>query len=124
MPGHAEFPDGPHNRWTHSEGAIPHARDGVHVLWAMDGVSEFTRIQHDKPNPEVQIVASRRWREERIQAIESGLRNRLGQDVHKQARLLDTIPPEASGKHRCVVSHARLDGGLENAASHPQPENP
>lgn len=93
------------------------------MLWAVDGVSEFTRIQHNKPNPEVWAVANSRWQSEMGQAIESDLQNRLRQDVYKQARLLDTIPPEASGKHRYVVSHVWLDGGLVNAASHPQPVN-
>ncbi len=54
--------------------------------------------------------------------IEAGLQKRLGQDVHIQVRLLDNIPLEASGKHRYVVSHVKLNGDLANAASHPQPE--
>lgn len=105
-----------------SDGTIMHALAGIYVLRAVDGVGEFKLIQHDKLNLEVQVVANDRWRAEMVQAIETGLNKRLGQDVHIQVRLLDTIPPEASGKHRYVVSHVRLDGGLENAAAHPQPD--
>jgi phenylacetate-CoA ligase len=105
-----------------SDGTIMHALAGIYVLRAVDGVGEFKLIQHDKLNLEVQVVANNRWRAEMVQAIETGLKKRLGQDVHIRVRLLDTIPPEASGKHRYVVSHVRLDGGLENAAAYPQPD--
>jgi phenylacetate-CoA ligase len=98
------------------DGTIMHALAGIYVLRAVDGVGEFKLIQHDKLNLEVQVVANNRWRAEMVQAIDTGLKKRLGQDVHIQVRLLDTIPPEASGKHRYVVSHVRLDGDLENAA--------
>jgi phenylacetate-CoA ligase len=88
-----------------SDGTIMHALAGIYVLRAVDGVGEFKLLQHDKLNLEVQVVANRRWQADMIQAIETGLKKRLGQDVHIQVRLLDTIPPEASGKHRYVVSH-------------------
>jgi phenylacetate-CoA ligase len=105
-----------------SDGAIMHALAGIYVLRAVDGVGEFKLIQHDKLNLEVQVVANHRWQAEMTQAIEAGLQKRLGQDVHIQVKLLDTIPPEASGKHRYVVSHVKLNEDLVNAASHPQPE--
>jgi len=105
-----------------TDGTIMHALAGIYVLRAMDGVGEFKLIQHDRLHLEVQVVPNGRWRPEMTQAIEAGLQKRLGDDVVIQVRLLDTIPPEASGKHRYVVSHVRLEGGLETAASHPQPE--
>jgi phenylacetate-CoA ligase len=105
-----------------SDGTIMHALAGIYVLRAVDGVGEFKIIQHDKKHLEVQVVANNRWQAEMTQAIEAGLQKRLGQDVHIQVKLLDTIPPEASGKHRYVVSHVKLNGDLANAASHPQPE--
>lgn len=105
-----------------SDGTIMHALAGIYVLRAVDGVGEFKLIQHDKQNLEVQVVANNRWQAEMTQAIEAGLQKRLGQDVHIQVKLLDNIPPEASGKHRYVISHVKLNGGLAHAASHPQPE--
>jgi phenylacetate-CoA ligase len=104
------------------DGTIMHALAGIYVLRAVDGVGEFKLIQHDKLDLEVQVVANGRWKSEMTQAIEAGLKQRLGEDVRIRVRLLDTIPPEASGKHRYVVSHVRLEGGLENAAGHPQPD--
>ena len=61
-----------------------------------------------------------RWRPESAHAIESGLRQRLGEDVRVTVRQIDRIAPEASGKHRYVVSHVPLAGQLGLAASTPQ----
>lgn len=105
-----------------SDGTIMHALAGIYVLRAVDGVGEFKLIQHDKQHLEVQVVANNRWHAEMTQAIEAGLQKRLGQDVHIQVKLLDNIPPEASGKHRYVISHVKLNAGLAHAASHLQPE--
>ncbi len=105
-----------------ADGTIMHALAGIYILRAVEGVGEFKLIQHDKLDLEVLVVPNNRWQADMTDAIESGLHQRLGQDVHIRVRLLDTIPPEASGKHRYVVSHVRLQGGLENAAAHPQPE--
>jgi phenylacetate-CoA ligase len=105
-----------------ADGTIMHALAGIYVLRAVDGVGEFKLIQHDRLDLEVLVVPNGRWQADMTQAIESGLRQRLGEDVRIRVRLLDTIPPEASGKHRYVVSHVRLEGGLEHAAGHPQPE--
>lgn len=105
-----------------SDGTIMHALAGIYVLRAVDGVGEFKLIQHGLRDLEVQVVANPRWRPDMAGTIESGLRKRLGEDVGVRVRILDTIPPEASGKHRYVVSHVRLGGGLELAASQPQSE--
>lgn len=105
-----------------ADGTIMHALAGIYVLRAVDGVGEFKLIQHDRLDLEVLVVPNGRWRADMTQAIESGLGQRLGNEVRINIRLLDTIPPEASGKHRYVVSHVRLEGGLEHAAGHPQPE--
>jgi phenylacetate-CoA ligase len=104
------------------DGTIMHALAGIYVVRAVDGVGEFKLIQHDRQNLEVQVVANSRWQPDMTRTIESGLKKRLGEDVDVHVRLVDAIPPEASGKHRYVVSHVRLEGGLGQAASHPQPE--
>ena len=68
-------------------------------------------------------VTNERWRSTSVHAIESGLRQRLGEDVRVAVRQVDQIAPEASGKHRYVVSHVRLDGQLGLATSTPQQVN-
>ena len=51
---------------------------------------------------------ARAGRRERAHAIDAGLRQRLGDDVRVTVRVVDAIAPEASGKHRYVVSHVPL----------------
>ncbi len=106
-----------------ADGTIMHALAGIYVLRAVDGVGEFKLIQHDRLDLEVLVVPNGRWQSDMTQAIEAGLKKRLGDDVVIRVRLLDTIPPEASGKHRYVVSHVRLEAGLEHAAGHPPPKD-
>ena len=106
-----------------SDGTIMHALAGIYVLRAVEGVGEFKLVQHDTRNLEVQVVPNARWQTAMTQAIEAGLRKRLGDDVRIEVKLVEEIPPEASGKHRYVVSHVRLEGGLGNAAARPQPGN-
>jgi phenylacetate-CoA ligase len=102
-----------------SDGTIMHALAGIYVLRAVDGVGEFKLIQRDRSSIEVRVVPNGRWCAEMTPAIEAGLKQRLGHDVRVDVKLVDGIPPEASGKHRYVVSHVRLEGGLEGAAAHP-----
>jgi phenylacetate-CoA ligase len=52
-----------------------------------------------------------------MHAIESGLQQRLGADVRVTVRVVDAIEPEASGKHRYVVSHVPLQGELSQATA-------
>lgn len=106
-----------------ADGTIMHALAGIYVLRAIDGVGEFKLIQHDRQNLEVQVVPNPRWKPDMAQAIESGLKKRLGPEANIHVKLVDAIPPEASGKHRYVVSHVPLQGGLEAAAAMPTHSN-
>ena len=45
-----------------------------------------------------------RWTPAAAAAIGRGLQMRLGDDVRIETRVVDSIAPEASGKHRYVVS--------------------
>ena len=50
-------------------------------------------------------------------SITQGLRDRMGDGVRINLRLVEHIPAEASGKHRYVVSHVPLHGALRAAGS-------
>jgi len=54
------------------------------------------------------------------QVITSGLKRRVGDDVQVDVKLVDAIPPEASGKHRYVVSRVKLNAGLRYTDSETQ----
>lgn len=100
-----------------ADGTIMHALAGIYVLRAVDGVAEFKLIQHALTDVEVLVVTGPRWTDAGPAAIQHGLRERLGADVRVAVRLVDEIAPEASGKHRYVVSHVRLDADLAQATS-------
>ena len=102
-----------------SDGAIMHALAVIYVLRAVPGVGEFKIVQHSLQDIEVQVVPNARWEESGRAAIESGLCQRLGKDVRIDIRLVEAIPPEASGKHRYVVSHVPLSDGLKMAGHGP-----
>lgn len=100
-----------------SDGTIMHALAGIYVLRAVEGVAEFKLIQHELRDLEVLVVRNMNWREEGLHKIEKGLKERMGNDVNIRIQLVDDIAPEASGKHRYVVSHVQLAGGLGIATS-------
>ena len=85
------------------------------MLRAIVGVAEFKLVQHDLQHLEVQVVSGPGWLAAGAEAIQAGLQQRLGSDVHIELRLVDQIAPEASGKHRYVVSHVALPGQLGRA---------
>lgn len=100
-----------------ADGRIMHALALIYVLRAIPGVAQFKLIQHAVERLEVQVVPDARWDEAAGVAVVQGLRARLGLDVAVDLRLLETISPEASGKHRYVVSHVPLQGALAEATA-------
>ncbi len=99
-----------------SDGTIMHALAVIYVLRAVEGVGEFKIVQHTVRDIEVMVTPNARWQEAGRIEIESGLRKRLGEDIRVDLRLVDNIPPEASGKHRYVISKVALSDGLKAAS--------
>ena len=100
-----------------ADGRIMHALAVIYVLRAIPGVGQFKLIQHAVDRMEVQVVPDVRWNEGAREAVIQGLRARLGPTLNIELKLLDAIAPEASGKHRYVVSHVPLGGALAQAVS-------
>ncbi len=100
-----------------ADGRIMHALAVIYVLRAIPGVAQFKLIQHAVDQLEVQVVQDARWSDTAREAVLSGLRARLGPTLQVDLKLLDAIAPEASGKHRYVVSHVPLQGALAHAVS-------
>jgi phenylacetate-CoA ligase len=100
-----------------ADGRIMHALALIYVLRAIPGVGQFKLIQHAVDRLEVQVVPDPRWNAAAHDAVLQGLRARLGDGLKVDLMLLDAIAPEASGKHRYVVSHVRLQGGLAQATA-------
>jgi len=99
-----------------ADGRIMHALAVIYVLRAIPGVEQFKLIQHAVDQVEVQVVPDTRWNEAARAAVTEGLRARLGSALAIDLKLLDSIAPEASGKHRYVVSHVSLHNALAQAA--------
>ena len=99
-----------------ADGRVMHALAVIYVLRAVPGIAQFKCIQHALDRMEVQIVPDVDWNKAAREAIVAGLRARLGDALQVDLRMLDDIPPEASGKHRYVVSHVPLAGALKLAA--------
>lgn len=100
-----------------ADGRVMHALAVIYVLRAVPGIAQFKCIQHALDRMEVQIVPNAEWNEAAHAAVVAGLRARLGDALHVEVRMLDDIPPEASGKHRYVVSHVPLAGSLKQAVA-------
>jgi len=98
-----------------ADGTMMHALAGIYVLREVEGVREFKIIQHSVDNVEVLVVPGAAWDGQAQQQIVQGLQRRLGDDVAVRVRPVEEIAPEASGKHRYVVSHVTLEGGLDAA---------
>lgn len=99
------------------DGTIMHALAVIYVLRSVEGVAQFKCIQHSPLVMEVQVVPTPDWSERTAEAILLGLRARLGQNLQITLAMRDEIPPEASGKHRYVVSHVKLSNELKQAAA-------
>ena len=102
-----------------SDGTIMHALAVIYVLRAVAGVAEFKIVQHSLHEFEVLVVPNNSWQESGRVEIETGLRKRLGDDIHIDLRLLESIPAEASGKYRYVISRVSLSDDLKAASEVP-----
>ena len=100
-----------------ADGRVMHALAVIYVLRAVPGIAQFKCIQHAIDRMEVQIVPDVDWNEAARETVVAGLRARLGDALQVDLRMLDDIPPEASGKHRYVVSHVPLAGALKQVVA-------
>lgn len=93
------------------DGAIMHALSVIYILRAVPGVGEFKIVQHAVDRIEVLIVPNPSWQDAAKDTVAGQFRARMGESVRVEIVLCESIPPEASGKHRYVVSHVRLGEG-------------
>jgi phenylacetate-CoA ligase len=100
-----------------ADGRIMHALAVVYVLRAIPGIGQFKLVQHAVDRLEVLVVPDARWSDAARVALVDGLRARLGAELRVDLKLQAAIAPEASGKHRYVVSHVPLHGALSQAVA-------
>jgi len=97
------------------DGVIMHALAVIYVLRAVEGIAEFKIVQHTLRDVEVLVVPDALWSKTKQAQVMAGLVERLGPELRINIRLVESIPVEASGKYRYVVSHVPLGDGLDPA---------
>jgi phenylacetate-CoA ligase len=95
------------------DGAIMHALAVIYIPRAIEGIKEFKIIQWSLQHLEVLICPGPSWRDEAKDEIVSQLCRRMGGPLKVDISLVESIAPEASGKHRYVVSHVALPEKLD-----------
>lgn len=89
---------------VHENGSIIHALAGIYILRETPGVEQFKLIQHAINEFEILIVPNQFWDHASIAVIENKAKARFGAVCHVAIQLVNSIPPEISGKIRQVVS--------------------
>lgn len=102
---------------VHADGTIMHALAIIYAVRGVDGVAQFKCVQHTPLEMDVQIVPNSAWTALSAEKITAGLKARLSSAVRITIIEMDSIAPEASGKHRYVVSHVYLPAELKQAVA-------
>lgn len=87
-------------------GGFTHALSVIYVLRDEPCVREFKIIQQPNLDLDVQLVPRAPLDAARQARIADQLKRRIGAAIEVRIHLRDEIPPDPSGKHRCVVSLA------------------
>jgi phenylacetate-CoA ligase len=89
---------------VHENGSIVHALAAIYVLRETVGVEQFKITQQAVNQFEVVIVTNPFWNPASFETIEEKFKSRFGKACKTVIKEAKTIPPEASGKTRQVIS--------------------
>jgi len=93
-----------------SDGTVMHGLALIYVVRDVPGVENFKIVQESLHSTRVLLQTGAGFDEAQVQTIRAGIARRLGAGVTVAIERVDTVPPEASGKHRYVVNRmARPD---------------
>lgn len=95
------------------DGTVMHGLSLIYIVRDLPGVRQFKIIQESLDQTRIQLLTDAAFDPACLAGIEAGAKARLGADVRVLVELVETIPPEKSGKYRYVVS--RVD---PNAPEH------
>lgn len=87
-----------------SDGTVMHGLALIYVLRDLPGISVFKIVQESLQLTRVYVVPENSFSPATAQAIQEGLKQRLGQDVEIVVDQMQRIEAERSGKHRYVMS--------------------
>ncbi len=103
------------------DGGEAHALSVIYVLREERGVRQFRVEQLENCDLIVSVVAEAPFGEASKSRIIHGLRRCIG-DVQVELHIVDQIPVDPSGKHRCVVSRATARAYSDGKTPEPQSE--
>lgn len=89
-----------------ADGTVIHGLALIYILRDLPEVQSFKIIQETRQLTRVLVITTAGAENEISPKIIHGLRQRLGETVEIRIEFVNEIPPEKSGKHRYVVSHA------------------
>ncbi len=89
------------------DGNVRHALSIIYPLRASPGIRQFRVVQAEDYGVCVEIVADDRAEQLTLDAVAKRIRPLLGGGLALDVRFVERIEPNAAGKHRYVVSHAR-----------------
>jgi phenylacetate-CoA ligase len=87
------------------DGTVMHGLALIYVVREIPGVRQFKIIQESLQRTRVLLVTDPDFNEASVQAIRAGIAKRIGAQARIDVERVLDIAPEASGKHRYVVSH-------------------
>ena len=86
------------------DGTVMHGLSLIYIVRDLPGVRQFKIIQESLDQTRIQLVTDATFDPACLAGIETGAKARLGAAVQVAIEQVETIPPEASGKYRYVVS--------------------
>ena len=89
-----------------SDGTLMHALALIYEIRALPGIERFKIVQHDRTRTDVMLVPGPGYEETLHAVIRDAFRRRLGNAVQVNVKTMDSIPADANGKYRYVVSNA------------------
>jgi len=88
-----------------ADGTFMHGLALIYVIRDVEGVENFKITQESLEYTRIDLMTSEAFVPESIEAIRTGIKQRLGDGVKVDVDLVDHIAAEASGKFRYVISH-------------------
>ena len=88
-----------------SDGTVMHGLALIYILRDMPAVKAFKVVQESIEQTEVFLVTEASFDAAMTEKIVREFQKRLGNSVRININIIDSIPPEKSGKYRYIVSH-------------------
>ncbi len=100
---------------VHKNGSIVHALSAIYIVREIQGIEQFKIVQNTVDEFKVFVVPNAQWNVTAKRRVESGMKQRFGEDIVIDIEPMEKIALEASGKVRQVVSHVPMPLDLKES---------